>query len=103
MEKRRTRRFPVRGSALLTAGRISSGATLLNLSEGGCALELTRLVQEKERFSLHLVTREEGSPLHIQEARVCWAVGARIGLEFLAMSDKTREQLGEYLRTQPGS
>lgn len=103
MERRRAARLRVTGSALLTEGRIRTGATLRDLSEQGCALQLRGSVGQGERFALHLLIPEEGLPLLIQEARICWRAEGRIGLEFLAMSDQTREQLREYVRARHGS
>lgn len=102
MENRKTRRFAVNGSALLMAGRIGNGATLLNLSEGGCGLELSWLIPPDARLSLHLVISEDQPPLFIKEARVCWSTSGPIGTEFLAMSDEARQQLREWLRSRHG-
>lgn len=102
MEKRRTRRVAVNGSALLMAGRVGNGATLLNLSEGGCGLELSWLMPPDARVALHLVISEDQPPMFINEARVCWSTAGRIGTEFLALSDETRQQLREWLRSRHG-
>lgn len=98
MERRRAPRICVKRSVFITEGRLGSGGTMLNLSEGGGAVECGRSASPDERLALHLVIYEDEPPLFIEEARVCWATEERFGVEFLAMSPEGRDRLHEFLR-----
>lgn len=100
MEIRRTPRLSVKRAVYSTEGRMRTGGTVLNLSEGGCAVEGGERVRPSERLGLRLVLTEDEPPLFVDEARVCWTAEGRFGVEFLVLSAEARARLRAFLRSR---
>ena len=72
------------------------------LSDRGCAVFSEEWVEPGMRLVLHIHLSEQHSPITVDSAEVCWALGRRFGVEFLRMSLEARERLHQLVSALAG-
>jgi len=78
-------------------GSMVGEGEVLDLSNPGCLIESTALVNKGESMHLKIFLRGPKAPLTIDLAVVRWTNGSRFGVEFIKMSEVDRAQLTSFL------
>ena len=99
VERRRHPRIAVNYKVTLSfKGRGTEGeATLVNLSEGGCAVRGTKTIPNQAMLLLQISPPQWQQPIVIQSAAVRWVRGGDFGVEFLNIADDVKEQVRRLL------
>jgi len=78
-------------------GSMVGEGEVLDLSNPGCLIDSTALVNKGESLHLKIFLRGPKVPLTIDLAVVRWTNGSRFGVEFIKMSEVDRAQLTSFL------
>ncbi len=97
MDRRSSRRFPVRFPLCLTGDGLTSSGTVVNLSIWGCTVQSATQVRKGARVAVQLLPLGATSSLRVDLARVRWAGSKRFGVEFLNMPAQSRAELRQLL------
>lgn len=93
MNKRYTKREPVRSTCMLSSdGKIEEGL-LVNLSVPGCMLKTSMKLRVGQYVDLRLSFATGQNPLQIKLAAVRWVKDGMAGIEFIRMSEADQAQL----------
>lgn len=97
MTRRYGERIAVNCRSIFTMGSMVGEGEVLDLSNPGCLIESTALVNKGESLHLKIFLRGPKLPLTIDLAVVRWTNGSRFGVEFIKMSEVDRAQLTNFL------
>src|SRR5262249_28913742 len=97
MTRRYSERIEVNCRSIFTMGSMVGEGEVLDLSNPGCLIESTALVNKGESMHLKIFLRGPKAPLTIDLAVVRWTNGSRFGVEFIKMSEVDRAQLTSFL------
>jgi hypothetical protein len=97
MTRRYSDRVEVTCRSIFTMGSMVGEGEVLDLSNPGCLIESTALVNKGESMHLKIFLRGPKAPLTIDLAVVRWTNGSRFGVEFIKMSEIDRAQLTSFL------
>jgi hypothetical protein len=98
MKHRYSPRVPVEGSAVFANDEMTGEGRVIDLSLPGCLLETPKSVRSGEYVRLKLSLPDKKSPMNVPLAVVRWAVGNRIGLEFIRSSEEDQARLSSFFR-----
>lgn len=90
-------RFAMRCPAALSADGVKGMGQVLNLSQGGCAVESPVNLPIGSYVTLEIYLSTGGSPLAIDLARVQWTTGFEFGLAFIRMAHPSQQALQGFL------
>ena len=79
-------------AAFLSEGFVGDGQ-ITNLSASGCVIESDHIFHPGDHVALRLRVPDEGEPLDTDLATVRWVEGRKCGVEFIRISEKTKERL----------
>lgn len=71
--------------------------TTFNLSLGGCGFESRTELNMNSTLKLELHVPTDTKPVKVDRARVVWAAGSDVGVEFLAMGSTSELRLQHYI------
>lgn len=97
MTRRYSERIEVNCRSIFTMGSMVGEGEVLDLSNPGCLIESTALVNKGASLHLKIFLRGPKLPLTIDLAVVRWVNGSRFGVEFIKMSEVDRAQLTSFL------
>ena len=104
-ERRKHARMRVefRVTLSFTSGRTAGEGKLLNVSEGGCAIESAKSLKTGDYVSLLIHPHDQGQPIAIESAAVRWVRGRDFGVEFVKIRPGELERLTQFAEpTKPG-
>lgn len=100
MDLRRGPRVSLRGSVTFEGeGHVGSGK-IFNVSSWGCAVDSTTDVVPGTYVGVRLSLPDQLPPLEIELAAVRWCTRRRFGVEFLSISQPSRDRLDQVLDKQ---
>ena len=73
--------------------------TTFNLSLGGCGFESRTNLDMNSTIKLELHVPTDTKPVRVDRAKVVWAAGSDVGVEFLAMGSTGQLRLQQYLES----
>ena len=97
MTRRYGERVTVNCRSIFTMGSMVGEGEVLDLSNPGCLIESTALVNKGASVHLKIFLRGPKLPLTIDLAVVRWVNGSRFGVEFIKMSEVDRARLTSFL------
>ncbi len=94
-ERRRQQRIRVEFRVTLSfaSGKISGEGKLLNVSQGGCAIESNQSLKAGDYVSLRIHPPDQGPPIAVESAAVRWVRGRDFGVEFVKIRPGELERL----------
>ncbi|UVT16728.1 MAG: PilZ domain-containing protein [Nitrospira sp.] len=98
MDLRRQQRFPVCLHSILSGPRREEWVgTVMNLSKGGCLIEVDGQVYSGMQVSLRLDVPGDTTPILVARAAVRWNRGRGVGLGFITVDQPHQERLNQLL------
>lgn len=99
MERRKHPRVDVKFKVALafSGGRTEGSGRIVNLSEGGCAVQGDKRVPERAMLNLSIFPPGRESPIVIPNAAVRWVRGWEFGVEFVSLSPDLRAAIKQLL------
>lgn len=104
-ERRKHARIRVefRVTLSFTSGRTAGEGKLVNVSQGGCAIESEKSLKTGDYVSLLIHPHDQGQPIAIESAAVRWVRGRDFGVEFVKILPGELERLTQFAEpTKPG-
>ncbi|WP_447976912.1 PilZ domain-containing protein [Candidatus Nitrospira bockiana] len=93
LELRSTPRIAVECPTVFAGDQIVGEGTVVNLSEPGCAIKTGKPLKKGDYLELRVLMPELGPPLAIDLAKVRWAAGGHIGLQFISVRAEEQRRL----------
>lgn len=92
MERRKHQRVDVKFRVALafSGGRTEGNGRIINLSEGGCAVQGDKRVPERAMLTLSVFPPGCETPIVIPNATVRWVRGWEFGVEFVSVTPDLR-------------
>lgn len=99
MERRKHPRVDVKFKVTLafSGGRTEGEGCIVNLSEGGCAVQGNKRVPERAMLNLSIFPPGRPLPIVIPSAAVRWVRGWEFGIEFVGLSPELRAEIKKLL------
>jgi len=98
MDLRRQQRFTVRLHSILSGPRREEWVgTVMNLSKGGCLVEIDEQVYSGMQVSLRLEVPGDTTPILVARAAVRWNRGRGVGVGFITVDQSHQERLDQFL------
>ena len=97
-ERRKHARIRVEFRVTLSfvSGRVAGEGKLLNVSQGGCAIESEKSLKTGDYVSLLIHPADQGQPIAIESAAVRWVRGRDFGVEFVKIRPGELERLTQF-------
>ena len=99
MQQPRARRIVVKAPVSFEGKSGVGRGTTFNLSLGGCGLESRAELNMNSTIKLELHIPTDMKSVRVDRARVTWAAGSDVGVEFLNMNETGRLRLQHYLES----
>lgn len=99
MDRRKHPRVDVTFKVALafSGGRTEGGGRIVNLSEGGCAVQGDKRVPERAMLNLSIFPPGRESPIVVPNAAVRWVRGWEFGVEFVSLSPELSVEIKKLL------
>ncbi len=98
MDLRRQQRFSVHLRSILSGPRREEWVgTVMNLSKGGCLVEIDGQVYSGLQVSLRLEVPGDTTPIFVTRAAVRWNRGREVGVGFITVDQPNQERLEQLL------
>lgn len=97
MDLRRCPRVALRGSVTFEGEGHSGSGKIFNVSTWGCGVESAATVAPGTYVGVSLSLPNQPTPVDIELAAVRWSGRRRFGIEFLSVSQPSRERLDQFL------
>jgi hypothetical protein len=100
MDLRRCPRVELRGSVTFEGEGHTGSGRMFNVSTWGCGVESNATVVPGTYVGVSLSLPNQLTPVDIELAAVRWSGRRRFGVEFLSVSQPSRERLEQFLDRQ---
>jgi hypothetical protein len=97
MDLRRGPRVEFRGSVTFEGEGHAGNGRLFNMSSWGCGVESLTDVRPGTYVGVSLALPDQLDPVEIELAAVRWSTPKRFGMEFLSISQPSRQRLDRFL------
>lgn len=99
MERRKHPRVSVKFKVALafSGGRTEGEGCIVNISEGGCAVQGDKRVPERAMLDLSVFPPGRKPPIVIPNAAVRWVRGWEFGVEFVSLTPDLRAEIRTLL------
>ena len=104
IESRKHHRIPVTFKVTLSFsdGKAEGQGSILNISQGGCAVQGSRRVPEQALLRLCIQPSDWIEQIVVENASVKWARGRDFGVEFMNVEAHSRDQIQQLLGEMKG-
>jgi len=89
-------RVEFRVTLSFTSGRTTGEGKLLNVSQGGCAIEGNPSLKVGDYVTLRIFPLDHGEAIGIESAAVRWVRGRDFGVEFVKIRPGELERLTQF-------
>ncbi len=101
MDERRSSRLLIHCPVVLIGEHTVAKGTVTNLSVSGCGIETSTIVREGTQLTCSVTMPDQEKPMVIDRAAVRWALGGKLGLEFLRLEAEGEAQLRQLMNSAP--
>lgn len=93
MDDRRSSRLLIHCPVVLIGDHTVAKGTVTNLSASGCGIETSTILRQGTHLACSVTMPDQDTPMVINLAAVRWALGGKLGLEFIRIEAEEETRL----------